>query len=95
MTVEEFRAYATAEGYDEPKPRVQPPNKLFDTHTHKDDLIVLILEGQLSVGYPDRTDTFGPGDMCYVPPDTEHTDTVGSEGASYFLAWRSVDSAAA
>ena len=38
--------------------------------------------------YGDRKDEFGPGDMCYVAPNIEHTDQAGPEGASYLLAWR-------
>ena len=88
MNETEFRAYATAEGYDTPEPRSQPPGKFFDTHTHQRDLIVLIQEGAFTVDYGDRKDEFGPGDMCYVAPNVEHTDQAGPDGATYLLAWR-------
>jgi mannose-6-phosphate isomerase-like protein (cupin superfamily) len=88
MNDAEFRAYAAAEGYDEPEARSQPPGKFFDTHTHERDLIVLIQEGTFTVDYGDRKDEFGPGDMCYVAPKVDHTDQAGPEGASYLLAWR-------
>tara|TARA_R110002073_G_scaffold321820_1_gene498098 strand:+ start:825 stop:1112 length:288 start_codon:yes stop_codon:yes gene_type:complete len=95
MTEDEFHAYAQAEGYRQPQARTQPAHKLFDTHAHRDDLIVLVTEGSLTVKYADRTEVFGPGDMCYVSPGVDHTDQAGPNGASYVLAWRSVDSAAA
>ena len=88
MNEAEFRAYAAAEGYDQPEPRTQPAGKFFDTHTHERDLIVLIQQGTFAVDYGDRKDEFGPGDMCYVAPKVEHTDQAGPEGASYLLAWR-------
>jgi quercetin dioxygenase-like cupin family protein len=88
MNEAEFRTYAAAEKYDAPEVRTQPPGKFFDTHAHERDLIVLITEGQFTVAYPDHTDVFGPGDMCYVAPGVEHTDEAGPDGASYVLAWR-------
>ncbi len=88
MNETEFRAYAAAEGYDEPEARSQPAGKFFDSHTHERDLIVLIQEGTFTVDYGDRKDEFGPGDMCYVAPKVDHTDQAGPEGASYLLAWR-------
>lgn len=88
MNEAEFRAHAEAEGFRAPETRTQPPNRLFDTHTHKDDLIVLVTAGTLTVDYGDRQDVFGPGDMCQVEPGIDHTDQAGPDGASYVLAWR-------
>jgi len=88
MNEPEFRVYAEAEGFREPETRIHPPHKFFDTHAHKDDLIVLVREGSLAVDYGDRLDVFGPGDMCQVAPGIDHTDKAGPEGASFILAWR-------
>lgn len=88
MNEAEFRIYAKAEGFREPETRVHPPNRFFDNHVHKDDLIVLVTEGALTVDYGDRQDVFGPGDMCQVDPGVEHTDKAGENGASFILAWR-------
>jgi len=88
MNEAEFRAYAEDEGFREPENRNLPPNRFFDTHTHKEDLIVLVAEGTLTVDYGDRQETFTAGDMCQVAPGVEHTDAAGAEGASFILAWR-------
>lgn len=88
MNEVEFRAYAQVEGFREPEFRQHPPNRFFDTHAHKDDLIVLITEGALTVDYGDRQETFGPGEMCQVAPGINHTDKAGPDGARFILAWR-------
>ena len=75
-------------GFANQKRAFTPPHKFFDTHAHKDDLIVLVREGLLTVDYGDRQDVFGPGDMCEVAPGIDHTDKAGPEGASFVLAWR-------
>ena len=75
-------------GFASQKRAIHPPHKFFDTHAHKDDLIVLVREGSLTVDYGDRLDVFGPGDMCQVAPGVDHTDKAGPEGASFVLAWR-------
>ena len=84
----EFRAYAKAEGYREPEARSLPPNKLFDTQAHDEDLIVLITKGSFAVAHGAARTTFGPGEMCQVAAGVDHTDRAGPEGASYILAWR-------
>ena len=88
MNESEFRAFARDEGFREPEKRSQPPDRFFDTHVHKEDLIVLVIDGAMTVDYGDRQDTFTAGDMCQVAPGIEHTDFAGTEGAVYFLAWR-------
>jgi quercetin dioxygenase-like cupin family protein len=88
MNEAEFRAYAKTEGYREPEARSLPADKFFDTHAHKDDLIVLITEGSFVVDYGAERSEFGPGDMCHVKSGVDHTDQAGPQGASYVLAWR-------
>lgn len=88
MNEAEFRTYASDEGFREPESRIQPPNRFFDTHAHKEDLIVLVTEGAMTVDYGGRQETFTPGEMCQVALGVEHIDFAGAEGASYFLAWR-------
>jgi hypothetical protein len=88
MNEAEFRAYAAAEGYDQPESRSQPAGRFFDTHRHARDLIVLIQTGTFAVDYGSRRDEFGPGEMCDVAPHIDHTDQAGPEGATYLLAWR-------
>ena len=46
MNEAEFRTYASDEGFREPENRIQPPNRFFDTHAHKEDLIVLVTRGR-------------------------------------------------
>jgi len=87
----EFHAYAKAEAYREPEARSLPADRFFDTHAHKEHLIVLIETGSFTVDYGDNQSVFGPGDMCYVAPGVEHTDQAGPDGASYVLAWRTAD----
>ena len=88
MTENEFRQYAESHQYDQPEAKSQPANKFFDSHVHERDLIVLITQGTFTVGYGDREETFGAGEMCHVEAGVDHTDAIGPEGASYVLAWR-------
>lgn len=88
MNETEFRAHAKAAGFREPEVRSQPPGRFFETHAHDDDLIILVTEGSVTVDYGDEQEAFGPGDMCEVKHGLTHRDAMGSEGASYILAWR-------
>jgi hypothetical protein len=88
MNEAEFRAYAKADGYDEPQARSLPANTFFDTHAHDRDLSVLITVGSFVVDYGIEKSVFVAGEMCRVASGVEHTDTAGPQGASYILAWR-------
>jgi quercetin dioxygenase-like cupin family protein len=84
----EFRAFAQKAGFREPEVRSQPPGRFFEKHAHDDDLIVLVTAGSVTVDYGKIQYTFAPGEMCEVKHGVRHTDTMGPDGASYVLAWR-------
>ena len=51
---------------------------------HSDDEAWHVLEGELTFRYSDRTDIAGPGTTVFVPANTPHTFTAGSD-ARYLI----------
>ena len=49
ISEDEFPLFAIKKGYTAPEFKTQPPNAVFDQHSHKDDLIAFILDGEFIV----------------------------------------------
>ena len=47
-------------------------------HTHPFDARLFILDGHITIGQRAEEKTFGPGDICSVNSNVEHSEKVGS-----------------
>ena len=64
-------------------------NTHYPTHTHSGLTTHLILEGELTVTYPDdrgpKKETFGPGGRLDVDANRRHEVWMGKEGCTYVI----------
>ena len=88
MTEDEFRLFAEKEDYTAPEFKTQLPNAFFDQHTHKDDLIAFIKDGEFIVETDKNRKSFKAGELSIVEAGLVHTDCVGRDGAKYLMARR-------
>ena len=60
-------------------------------HTHPFDARLFVLDGHITVGRGGEEKIFGPGDICSVDADVEHSEKVGSlMDVTYLAALRRV-----
>tara|TARA_B100000927_G_scaffold32950_1_gene23782 strand:+ start:864 stop:1142 length:279 start_codon:yes stop_codon:yes gene_type:complete len=58
-------------------------------HTHPFDARLLVLAGYITIGQGGEEKIFGPGDICSVDANVEHSEKVGSlMDVSYLAALR-------
>ena len=88
MNTDAFQKAAEAEGYKIDEPNSLSPNKHNAEHTHPFDAMVIVLEGEITIGCAGADTTYGPGDSCTMAAETPHTETVGSEGVTLLVARR-------
>ncbi len=58
-----------------------PPGDAVPPHTHSQDQLIHVLEGELTVG----DQACGPGTLAYFDKDTEYGFTAGSQGARIMI----------
>ncbi len=44
-----------------------------DEHAHKQEQVVIVLQGKLSIGFKTRTKILGPGDAYVIAPNESHS----------------------
>ena len=60
-------------------------------HTHPFDARLFILDGHITIGQGGEEKVFGPGEICSVDADVEHSEKVGSlMDVTYLSALRRV-----
>ena len=60
-------------------------------HTHPFDARLFVLNGHITVGQRGKKRVFGPGDICSVDADVEHSEKVGSlMDVTYLAALRRI-----
>ena len=60
-------------------------------HTHPFDARLFVLDGHITIGQGGEEKIFGPGDICSVDADVEHSEKVGSlMDVTYLAALRRV-----
>ena len=60
-------------------------------HTHPFDARLFILDGHITIGQGGEEKVFGPGEICSVDADVEHSEKVGSlMDVTYLAALRRV-----
>lgn len=65
-----------------------PPNKLNPEHAHDFDARVMVVEGEMTVAFADRTITCRSGDSFMVQPGQRHSEQAGPQGATYVAGRR-------
>jgi len=88
MNTEAFQEAAEKEGYTLDDPNSLSPNKHNTEHTHPFDAMVMVLEGEITIGCGGESTTYGPGDSCSMAAETPHTETVGANGVTLLVARR-------
>tara|TARA_B100001027_G_C16158851_1_gene281600 strand:- start:98 stop:292 length:195 start_codon:yes stop_codon:yes gene_type:complete len=58
ISEDEFPLFAIKKGYTAPEFKTQPPNAVFDQHSHKDDLITFIQDGEFIVETEEERKSF-------------------------------------
>ena len=57
-----------------------PANAIFNAHSHTEDEIILVVEGELRAG----SHVVGPGGTMYVPGGTVYSFRAGPDGLRFF-----------
>ncbi len=88
MTRGEFEADLIGEGYELREGTIEP-NARRELHAHAYDARLLVLEGALTLVYEDRRITHRPGETCFVPAGTRHSEHTEADGVRFVAATRS------
>ena len=78
---ESFEAGLKSDGFDEILTSTNPGGKYNAEHAHPFDVRAMVLQGEVTLGWDGRTQTFRPGDIFTMARDCPHTERFGPEGA--------------
>lgn len=87
MTGEEFKKHLAENGYSEAKRVEYKPGVDGELHTHEFSAMVMVAEGEFTIGYEDGDVTYRPGEFYELPAGTLHVERTG-EAAAVILAGR-------
>jgi isochorismate pyruvate lyase len=65
-------------------------NTVFPDHSHEAEQLTLVLEGELTFTYEDKTSTLLPGDVIAVPSNIRHAVSTGTTPCKAVDAWSPV-----
>lgn len=82
----EFTAQALEDGFDEIIQRDWAPNLVIEMHTHPFDARVQLASGQVTLKLANGTQVFEAGQSFFIARGTEHAETYGAEGATFWVA---------
>lgn len=85
---EVFEREARAEGFDEVTQRDWQPDTVVPEHTHPFDAYAVVVQGEMWLSCGGNTRHITPGGTFSLPKDMPHSERYGSQGASYWVAWR-------
>lgn len=88
LSMEDFRAQALAEGFDEVLERVWSPGQVIDTHSHPFDAQAIVTQGEMWLTCEGETRHLLPGGTFALAHGTPHAERYGPEGATYWVARR-------
>lgn len=89
MTEAEFREQLAASGYHETRTIGYDPHHAPDLHTHDFSAMGIVTEGELTLVYDDRRETFAVGEWYEVPAGTRHAEHTGPAATTAFLGTKS------
>lgn len=87
MTNSAIEAELLREGYKCSQGTI-PAETHAQLHTHAVDIKLHVLEGSLTLEYPDERRSFGPGEVCVVPAGTFHAEHTGADPVTYMAGKR-------
>jgi quercetin dioxygenase-like cupin family protein len=70
--------YSVIEWTDEPEAH-------YPEHAHRQDEILVMLDGSMTMEISGRTHDLGPGDRLELPAGAVHVATAGPDGATYLI----------
>ena len=76
------------EGFTRVFVHTDPPNKVYDEHTHTGDHVQVILEGSIDIITADGRNSYQPADRCDLAAGTPHAAVVGPDGCTYMIGER-------
>lgn len=89
-TFEAFKADALAAGFDEVLERRWPPDTVIEVHSHAFEVQALVTQGEMWLTCEGSTRHLTPGDSFSLAPDVSHAERYGPEGATYWVARRTL-----
>jgi len=93
ITIDQFGALMRAAGYDEVVERIWAPGTVVDTHTHPFDVNALMVAGDLTLTLAGEAPRrLRAGDTFELAAHVPHAEQYGPEGATYWVARKSVTS---
>lgn len=90
ITFAEFEASARAQGFQEVVERKWAPSTVLAPHTHPFAVSALVVEGEMWLTVGDEARHLRPGDTFELEAEVPHAERYGPEGATYWVARRSV-----
>ncbi len=90
VTFEAFEANARAERFDEVLERRWAPRTVLETHIHPFALSARVVEGEMWLTVGDNVRHLVPGDTFTLDRDVPHAERYGEEGATYWVARRTL-----
>lgn len=87
-TLDDFRAAALADGFDEVLERVWPPDAVLDTHTHPFAVRALVVRGEMWLTVDGQTRHLAAGSPFVLDRDVLHAERYGADGATVRVARR-------
>lgn len=88
MNKELFLARVADQGFNAPQEKRWAPNLEVEMHTHDQEIILVIIEGQLSLIKEDGVEVYNPGDFCALASGTLHAEKTDSRGATGWIAFK-------
>jgi len=74
---------------------VDPPEQIWHDFQHENDLLLLLLEGEIQIELPDRTIVLAAGDEIDVPAHTRFTlRHIGNQPARWLHGYRNSEAPA-
>ena len=83
---ERFIKQLESEGFANVFEDQDQPNAVYPPHSHQGKVTLWITDGSMEFTMAGKTSEYNAGDRINVPPGTEHSSTVGPNGAIYIVA---------
>jgi quercetin dioxygenase-like cupin family protein len=88
MDHETFEAKLRAEGYPQGQVSQVAPNTKNAEHSHSDDVLALVLEGEITLTVEGRARTYRAGEEFSMPAGCRHVEDIGPQGVRSLVSRR-------
>jgi quercetin dioxygenase-like cupin family protein len=85
-----FREHLARDGFDKVGVVEWEAGKASESHVHDFDVSGMLLEGAMTVKTDAAAMACQPGDIFEVAANTQHTETVGTDGARVLIGRRAI-----